>query len=305
MRFYSPLGPVLVFGEVLFDKFPDRTCLGGAPFNYAYHLHHMGIPVRFISRVGGDDPGKEILERLQEIGFSIEGIQMDIINPTGQMEVNLDDKGVPEFKILADRAFDYIEYDPSIEALAGEDIPLIYFGTLAQRHSTSAETLGKILQTVGSRSTMMMDINLRYPFYTPEVIRNSLQQCDILKINSEELVTVKKALNITSSANGLARHLLDTYKVGFVSVTKGDHGSELYEAGNRVPYRCSVLPPEEMVDTVGSGDAFSAMLTAGYLAGWPKQTMIEKATEFASKICEFRGALPPDLEFYKPYRFDG
>jgi fructokinase len=303
MRQYSPLGPVLVFGEVLIDKFPDRTCLGGAPFNYAYHLHHMGIPVRFISRVGGDDPGKEIRERLQEIGFSIEGLQMDIIHPTGQMEVNLDDKGVPEFRILADRAFDYIEYDPTLEALAGEEIPIIYFGTLAQRHSISAATLGKILETLGSRSTVMMDINLRYPFYTPEVIRNSLQQCDILKINSEELVSVKNALNITST-NGLARHLLDTFKVGFVSVTKGDQGSELYEAGNRVLYHCSARPPEEVVDTVGSGDAFSAMLTAGYLARLPKQTLIEKATEFASKICEFPGALPPDLEFYKPYRFN-
>jgi len=303
MRQYSPLGPVLVFGEVLIDKFPDRTCLGGAPFNYAYHLHHMGIPVRFISRVGGDDAGKEIRERLQEIGFPIEGVQMDIIHSTGQMEVNLDDKGVPEFKILADRAFDYIEYDPTIEALAKEDIPLIYFGTLAQRHSISAATLGKIFETLGSRSTVMMDINLRYPFYTPEVIRNSLQQCDILKINSEELVSVKNALNITST-NGLARHLLDTYKVGFVSVTKGDQGSELYEAGNRVSYHCSARPPEEIVDTVGSGDAYSAMLTAGYLARLPKQTLIEKATEFASKICEFPGALPPDLDFYKPYRFD-
>ncbi len=305
MRFYSPLGPVLVFGEVLFDKFPDRTFLGGAPFNYAHHLHHMGIPVRFISRVGEDDPGKEILERLQEVGFSIEGVQMDNIHPTGQMEVTLDDKGVPEFKIPADQAFDYIEYDPTIKALAGEDIPLIYFGTLAQRHFTSADTLGKILKTLASRSTVMMDINLRYPFYTPEVIRNSLQHCDILKINSDELVTVKDTLNITSTANGLARHLLDTYKVGFVSVTKGDQGSELYEAGNRVSFRCSVWPPEEMVNTVGSGDAFSAMLTAGYLAGWPKQTLIEKATEFASKICEFPGALPPDLDFYQPYRFDG
>ncbi len=304
MRFYSPLGPVLVFGEVLFDKFPDRTFLGGAPFNYAHHLHHMGIPVRFISRVGEDDPGKEILERLQEVGFSIEGVQMDNIHPTGQMEVTLDDKGVPEFKIPADQAFDYIEYDPTIKALAGEDIPLIYFGTLAQRHFTSADTLGKILKTLASRSTVMMDINLRYPFYTPEVIRNSLQQCDILKINSDELVTVKDTLNITSTANGLARHLLDTYKVGFVSVTKGDQGSELYEAGNRVSFHCSVFPPEEMVDTVGAGDAFSAMLTAGYLAGLPKQTLIEKATKFASKICEFPGALPPALDFYKPYRFD-
>ncbi len=304
MRLNTPLGPVLVFGEVLFDKFPDRTCLGGAPFNYAYHLHHMGIPIRFISRVGGDDPGREVLERLQNIGFSIEGIQMDIIHHTGAVEVTLDEQGESDFKIIADRAFDYIEYDPYIEALASEDIPLIYFGTLAQRHSTSAETLGKILETLGSRSTLMMDINLRYPFYTSEVIRTSLLNCDILKINSEELITVKETLNLNQSSVGIARHLLDAFKIGFVSVTKGDQGSELHEAGNRVSFHCPARSPEEMVDTVGSGDAFSAMLTVGYLAGWPKQTLIEKATVFASRICEFPGALPEDPEFYKPYRFE-
>jgi len=303
MRLKAPLNPVLVFGEVLNDKYPDQTFLGGAPFNYAYHLYHMGIPTRLISRVGGDGAGQKILERLQEIGFPLGGVQMDIIHPTGEVEVSEDAQGVPDFNILPDRAYDYIDFDPYNESLINEDISLVYFGTLAQRHSTSAETLQKIFKGLNSRSTFMLDINLRYPYFTPEVIQNSLNQCDILKVNTAELATIKETLNLTVSLKDLPRYLLDTYKVGFLCVTKGEAGSELFEAGNRESFKCPGLAPEKIVDTIGSGDAFSAMLTASYLAGVPRQSQIEKATEFASRICEIPGAIPEDLEFYKPFRF--
>ncbi len=303
MRLKTPLDPVLVFGEVLYDTFPDRKYLGGAPFNYAYHLHHMGIPTRLISKVGGDKPGQDILERLQKIGFPIDGVQLDIIHLTGEVEVNLDAPGGPEYNILPDRAYDYIDYDPYIESLISQEISLVYFGTLAQRHSASAETLKKIFQVLASRSTFMMDINLRYPYFTSEVLQSSLQQCDILKINSAEVAAIKESLNLTVSLSDLPRYIIDTYQVGFVCVTKGEEGSDLYEAGSRLSFHCPGLPPEKIVDTVGSGDAFSAMMTACYLAGFPRQSQIEKATEFASRICEIPGPLPEDLEFYKPFRF--
>jgi len=304
MRLKTPLGKVLVFGEVLYDKYPDRTCLGGAPFNYAYHLHNMGVPIRFITKVGGDEPGQKALKRMQEIGFPIDGIQMDIIHATGEVEVKADGQGDFEFNILPDRSFDYIDFDPYVESLIEEDIALVYFGTLAQRHSTSADTLGKILKNLSSRATFMTDINLRYPFYTPEVVASSLLQCDILKINGAELKLVKEALKIDLPLREIPRHLLEAYKIGFLCVTRGGEGSDLYETGHDEMFHCSILPPEIMVDAVGSGDAFSAMMTAGYLAGLPKQTIVEQATEFASKICEFQGALPEDLDFYTPYRFD-
>lgn len=303
MRLKTPLDPVLVFGEVLYDTFPDRKYLGGAPFNYAYHLHHMGIPTRLISKVGGDKPGQDILERLQKIGFPIDGVQLDIIHLTGEVEVNPDAPGGPEYNILPDRAYDYIDYDPYIETLISQEISLVYFGTLAQRHSASAETLKKIFKVLASRSTFMIDFNLRYPYFTSEVIQSSLQQCDILKINSAELAAVKESLKLTVSLSDLPRYIIDTYQVGFVCVTKGEEGSDLYEAGSRLSFHCPGLPSEKIVDTIGSGDAFSAMMTACYLAGFPRQSQIEKATEFASRICEIPGALPEDLEFYKPYRF--
>lgn len=304
MRLNTPLGKVLVFGEVLYDTYPDRSCLGGAPFNYAYHLHHLGVPIRLITKVGGDAPGQQILERMQKIGLPIDGVQMDIIHPTGEVKIDMDAEGGPEFNILPDRAYDHIDYDPYIESLISQEISLIYFGTLAQRNSTSADTLSKILGKLSSRSTFMMDINLRYPFFTPEVIESSLEQCDILKINEAELETIKDSLKTNVPVKDLPRYLLDAYKIGFLCVTKGEDGSDLYETGRSNAFHCSILPPEKMVDTVGSGDAFSAMMTAGHLAGLPRQTLVEQATEFASKICEIQGALPEDPEFYKPYRFE-
>lgn len=304
MRLKTPLGKVLVFGEVLFDQYSDRTCLGGAPFNYAYHLHCMGVPVRLITKVGGDQAGQDVLKRMQVIGLPIDGVQMDIIHPTGMVEVQRDGKGEQEFNILPDQAYDYIDYDPFVESLISQDISLVYFGTLAQRHSASADTLAKILKTLSSRATFMMDINLRYPYYTPEVIDASLRCCDILKINIDELRILKDSLKLDIPVREIPRYLIEAYKIGFLCVTRGEDGSDIYEAGNTEMFHYSILPPEILVDTVGSGDAFSAMITAGYLAGLPRQTMVEQATEFASKICEIQGALPEDLAFYEPYRFE-
>ncbi|NIQ02267.1 MAG: hypothetical protein GWM98_19290 [Nitrospinaceae bacterium] len=304
MRLNRTFGPILVFGEVLHDVYPDRRQLGGAPYNYAYHLSQMGFPVRLISRVGGDEAGKDILEYLQKIGFSIEGVQMDIIHKTGEVIVDLNEDGEAEFNIQPDRAYDYIEYDPYIDSLAREENPIIHFGTLIQRHTESANTLKKILQVMAPKSTVMVDINLRYPFYNEDVIRTSLEYCDILKINAEELEVLQDLLKIPPSYHEPVRYLLDAFKIGFACVTKGAYGSALYEAGNPVSFHCSVFPPEKIVDTVGTGDAYSAMLTAGYLASLPKQSLIEKASEFASRICGIPGALPENADFYNPYRFD-
>ena len=303
MRQHRPLGPVLVFGEVLFDQFPDHRRLGGAPFNYAFHLHQMGIPVKFISRVGNDDAGKEILEFARQHDFPTDGIQIDPDHPTGEVRVTLDASGVPEFEILPDRAFDYIAINPHIESLWDQEIPFIYFGTLIQRHTVSAQTLKKILETFYSRSTLMSDLNLRAPFYNREVVEFSMGIGDLIKISDGELREIKNLLQIPTSQNGLIQHLLEKFKLGFICITRGREGSELFVNGDPNPIGCPAIESAEVVDTVGAGDAYTAMLTAGYLASWPRQSMLEQATRFASMICSIPGALPEDKQFYREFRF--
>ena len=303
MRQHRPLGPVLVFGEVLFDQFPDHRRLGGAPFNYAFHLHQMGIPVKFVSRVGSDDAGKEILEFARQNDFPTEGIQVDPDHPTGEVRVTLDSSGVPKFDILPERAFDYIVLNPHIESLWDQEIPFIYFGTLIQRHTVSAQTLKKILETFYSRSTLMSDLNLRAPFYNREVVEFSMNIGDLIKISDGELHEIKSLLQISASRNGLIQHLLEQFGLGFICITRGREGSELFVNGDPNRVRVPAIENVEVVDTVGAGDAYTAMLTAGYLASWPRQSMLEQATRFASRICGIPGALPEDKQFYQELRF--
>ncbi|MGP0566423.1 MULTISPECIES: PfkB family carbohydrate kinase [unclassified Nitrospina] len=302
MRVHRPYGPVLVMGEVLFDKFESGKRLGGAPFNYAFHLHKMGIPVHFISRVGDDAEGREILEFARSHGFPTGGIQIDPHHPTGEVTVRPDSSNGHRFEILPDRAYDFIEVDVYLQKRFRDDIPLAYFGTLIQRNGKSRETLQEIQKKLGLKSTFLLDINLRAPFYDRDVIENSLKNCDILKANRHELQEIKKLLAIDKTVAELPRYLAERYKLGLVCVTNGNKTSVIFETGNRNPFQCTPDDSYEIVDSVGAGDGFSSMLSLGYLASWPLQTVLERACVFATGLCGVQGALPGDDKFYQPYR---
>lgn len=303
MWVHRPLGPVLVFGEVLFDHFENGKRLGGAPFNYAFHMHKLGFPVYFISRVGDDAEGREIFEFARRHEFPTEGIQVDPDHATGAVQVSMDSQGGHKFEILPDRAYDYIELDPYVQKLLNEDIPLVYYGTLAQRNSVSAETLKAILKKLGSKSTFLLDINLRAPFYSRDLVESALKSCDVLKLNMDELKEIKGLLGIDTPLLEMARYLEERYRLGLVCVTNGSKGCYLIETGTTKIFECKPDDSATVIDSVGAGDAFSAMLSAGYLAGWPKQTVLERACLFATGICGIQGALPEDDAFYEPFEF--
>ncbi|CAI2717890.1 PfkB family carbohydrate kinase [Nitrospina watsonii] len=301
MRVHRPYGPVLVMGEVLFDKFENGKRLGGAPFNYAFHLHKMGFPVHFISRVGDDAEGREILEFARQHNFPTAGIQVDAEHPTGAVTVTRDAERGHKFEILADRAYDYIEIDPYLQKRFRDEIPFAYFGTLVQRNHVSRETLKEIHKKLGSKSTFLLDINLRAPHYNRDVIEDSLKHCDILKASRDELQIIKDQLGIDKTLWELPRYLAERYKLGFVCVTNGGKMSYIFETGTRKVFECMPDNTAEVIDTVGAGDGFSATLSAGYMANWPKQAMLEWACMFATGLTRIEGALPQDDSFYEPY----
>jgi fructokinase len=135
---------ILALGEILFDVFPDYRRLGGAPFNFAFHLKQLGFPVRFVSRVGKDRNGKEIRAAVKAHGFSPADLQIDSRYATGTVAVSLNDTGVPTFDILPNVAYDYIDFTPAVGSLL-EDCTLIYFGTLIQRTERGFKNLQNIL----------------------------------------------------------------------------------------------------------------------------------------------------------------
>lgn len=298
----ASLGPVMVIGEALFDVFPEEKRLGGAAFNYAFHLNGLGIRVHFISRVGDDAAGKDILDFARRFDFPIEGIQIDSEHATGEVMVKIDEKGNPDFDIVRDRAYDFIETNDYTDSLAKAGIRIMYLGTLIQRNPVSREAIKNILADLQSDSLVMSDLNLRAPFYNREIVEYTLQNCDILKINQDEMEEVRLLLHFQGSGAGLVTFLQEDYEIGSICITKGDKGSEFYETGNFESFASPVAKVKSLKDTVGAGDAFSAMLTAGLMAGWHKQNILKKASEFAAGICEIPGALPRNKEFYQPFK---
>lgn len=296
------MGSIMVVGEALFDIFPDGKIPGGASFNFAFHLNGLGLPVIFISRVGKDDAGSEILDFARRFNFPIEGIQVDPEHPTGEVLVTLDDNGVPDFDIVRERAYDFIETNAYTESMARQKIRLLYIGTLIQRSPVSSEFVKKILASLSLETMVLTDLNLRAPFFNRATVEFTLQCCDILKISAQEMEETLRLLLYKGTARQFIMYLQENYEIGSLCVTKGERGSEFYETGTFEPFAAGAVEAKPLADTVGAGDAFVAMMTVGLTLGWHKQKVLEKAAEFSARVCELPGALPAEPDFYKPFK---
>jgi fructokinase len=293
---------VLAIGEVVFDIYPDEKHIGGAPFNVIYHLSQMGIASRLASRIGDDELGNEFLELSKSKGISLEGIQRDPKKPTGEVQVFLNMQGTPRFEILKDQAFDYIEGSPELTFVEGSFPDFAYFGTLAQRNSTSAKTIQETLGRLKGNSKIFLDINLRPPFYNYETIDTSLQACDILKANEEELLELKRMLGLGyyPGENDLIDHFYKEYNIQSIFITRGKNGADLYKPEKSpLPIKHPTTFSPNIKDTLGAGDAFTSKLIFELIQGKSEEEATKLAINFASKICEVEGALPDEKSFYE------
>jgi len=291
---------ILVIGEILFDVFENEKRLGGAPFNFACHLKNLGFPVRCISRIGNDALGKKILNILEQYRFNIEDIQIDNTHDTGTVTVQLNASGIPTFHINTDVAYDYIHYLPKEHSSLMDKADFIYFGTLVQRSKQGFENIQKFIKNRHPGAHCFYDINLRPDCYSRQVIIASLEHADILKLNTQELDECKRILRFSKDNDAFIPFLMDQYQLKFLAVTDGDKGSELYTPDGR--FRSKTHRVSSMVDTVGAGDAYSAMLLIGIIKGWEPDRMLSMASMFASRMCKIRGAVPDSRDFYEPIK---
>ena len=291
---------VLVAGEILFDVFPEYRRIGGAPFNFAFHLKKLGFPVRFVSRVGADEKGREILDFLETHDFPLEDIQIDSDGKTGSVEVHMNSKGDHVFEIKKNAAYDFIEFTDEVKHLVSKDVRLIYFGTLVQRTDHGFQTMQKILQNRSKSAEAFLDINLRPECYTPARIDASLQAADILKLNLEELVHIKGSAESEFDIQKAVDRIRQEYAVKKVILTKAEMGSELFSENGR--FTDAPKTGIHVADTVGAGDAYAAMAAAGHLTGLPEKRTISLAGSFADRVCGIKGALPDNEDFYDQFR---
>lgn len=290
---------ILAIGEILFDIFPNYKRLGGAPFNFATHIQSFGFNTTFVSRIGKDENGRKILQILKNRGLDTSFIQIDETHETGNVQVMLDDDGVPEFEIIKDVAYDYLVFDEKIKTFLTNDIDLIYFGTLIQRTPQGFKTIQQILEQKPNTPSLY-DVNLRQNCYNEKIIKNSLKYCDILKINDDEVDILQEMFAFRGLGVDFIQYLRTEFSIRWVSLTKGREGSILYtEWGEE---SIGLTQTSDVVDTVGAGDAYASILAIGYLLNWQPQAILEKATQFAGSICGIEGAIPENDNFYNDFK---
>lgn len=276
---------IVGIGELLWDMLPSGKAIGGAPANFAYHAGRLGEEGWVVSAVGDDALGHEILDELDE--KRLHSLVAMVDKPTGTVQVSLDDAGVPTYTIVEDVAWDHIPFTSKMQELASR-ADAVCFGSLVQRNGSRASVL-KFLEAVPASALKVFDINLRQHFYTPEILRKSLEIADVLKINDEEIVTLSEMFGLGSDPREACRKLIGQYSLRFVLLTKGAQGSEVISPDEVIPQGVGKV---DVVDTVGAGDAFTAAFTVAYLRGDSLADAQKLAGEVTAYVCSHKGAMP-------------
>lgn len=280
---------VVGMGEALWDVLPEGKKIGGAPANFAYHVSQFGLPGYVVSAVGDDALGKEIVENFTSKGLN--QLIAEVPYPTGTVQVEIDQAGIPQYDIKENVAWDNIPYADSLEALA-KRTKAVCFGSLAQRNVVSRDTINRFLDAMpqSDDSLVVFDVNLRQGFYNKEILCNSMSRCNILKINDEELVTVSRMFGYPGiDLQDKCWILLGKYNLKMLILTCGINGSYVFTPGN-VSFQPT--PKVEVADTVGAGDSFTAAFIASILKGRSVQEAHSRAVQTSAYVCTRKGAMP-------------
>lgn len=280
---------VVGMGEALWDVLPEGKKIGGAPANFAYHVSQFGLPSCVVSAIGDDALGKEIIENFTSKG--LDQLIAEVPYPTGTVQVEIDQTGIPLYDIKENVAWDNIPYTEHLDALA-KRTKAVCFGSLAQRNVVSRETINHFLDTMpkDDDSLIVFDVNLRQGFYNKEILCKSMQNCNILKINDEELITVSRMFGYPGiDLQDKCWILLGKYNLKMLILTCGINGSYVFTPGN-VSFQHT--PKVEVADTVGAGDSFTAAFIASILKGKSVTEAHTIAVKTSAFVCTQKGAMP-------------
>jgi fructokinase len=275
---------------VLWDVFPDGEHFGGAPANVAVHAAGLGAEASMISAVGTDARGDEALRRLAAFGVDCSAVARLAGHPTGVVRVRVDAAGLPSYDIARGSAWDFIPWTAPVER-AAQRADAICFGTLAQASAESRATIRRAVAATRGTAWRLFDVNLRQTYYDAGLVTASLDLANAVKLNEEELPVVARVCGLESvTPVEQLRELCGRFGLRLAALTRGACGSLLVTADGA--WDCPA-PRTEIVDTVGAGDAFTATLLVGILAGRSLDEVNERANAVAAYVCSQPGATPP------------
>ena len=280
---------IVGMGEVLWDMLPEGKKIGGAPANFAYHVSQYGFDGCVVSAVGDDKLGNEILESFnnRRLNYLIQRVPY----PTGTVQIELDEAGIPCYEIKENVAWDNIPFTVDLEKLA-KKTRAVCFGSLAQRNTVSRETINRFLDVMSDAAGQyrVFDVNLRQGFYDKEILCNSMKRCNILTINDEELIAVSRMFEYPGiNLEDKCRALLSEYGLEILILTCGVNGSYVFTREN---VSFVNTPKIEVADTVGAGDSFTATFISAILKGKSIREAHELAVEVSAYVCTQNGAMP-------------
>lgn len=290
---------IVGLGEALFDMFPDRRTLGGAPLNVAVIAHQLigprGGRAVVVSRVGQDELGQALLEELRQREMTTDFIQTDPDRATGRVYIDLDEQGQPSYEIVRDAAWDVLQFDPDLEDLA-QSCDAVCFGSLAQRDAQARNTIYRFLNAC-PRAIRMFDVNLRQSFYDQGIIRRSCELASVVKLNQQELPIVSKLLGVSAEGEGdtidrQARAILRQCELDMVVLTRAADGTRIYSQSGEHDGEAVSYPPAADADGVGAGDASAAGILVGKVLRMPLPKVATLANHLGAYVNSQPGATP-------------
>ena len=275
-------------GELLWDLLPTGKLVGGAPSNFAYHTQQQGAFSCIVSAVVNDSNGNEIKEALLEKNLTTDYIQT-VDYPTGTVDVNLNPLGEPSYSINENVAWDYISLPKNIDKQI-KQTAILCFGSLAQRNAHTRNSIKKIIQKVNDDCLIVFDINIRQSYYNKEIIQESLEICNVLKLNVDELAILRSLFNLKGLDDKVViEKLMKQYNLKLVALTYGSKGSVLITPTDESQLE---TPKINVIDTIGAGDSFTATMAMEFVKGQSLDKVHQRAIEVSSFVCQSNGAMP-------------
>ena len=278
---------IISIGEILWDIFPDKKILGGAPANFVFHARQFGSDATLFTALGNDQQGIELEENAVKAGIIMQSSRVS--HPTGTADIILNDEEVPTYKFNNNCAWDHIPLTNNLKKFAAK-ADLIVFGTIAQRNFESRNTIKKALELSQAPSKILFDINLRLNFYTKEIIEDSLSAANYLKLNDEEESVLKIIFNKNIG------QIISDFNLELVILTLGPKGSRIITRNTMSECPATKC---EIIDTVGAGDSFTAYFIINYLNGMSIPESQKKASNVAAYVCAHNGATVQIPEYLK------
>lgn len=287
--------PTLIYGEIIFDQFPDgNSVIGGAPFNIAWHLAGFNSTPLLMSALGNDDHAKKAIELMDNWGINSTLINRHEKIPTGRANITFKE-GEPQYSIPEPAAFDDIEL-PNIDFAENS---ILYYGSLAFRQPKNKDRIEKLKSN--TKLKLVLDINLRAPYWDEKTIYSLIHGAFCLKVNLEELYNLSSRANESKNTlEDIATDFKIQHQIANIIVTRGKEGAVLIDELNTTHYTDNSIMQSniDIVDTVGAGDAFMSIILLGIKNQWSWTTILERAQQFATVMVGHQGATSQHKEIY-------